>query len=262
MKKKVSYAILAVFIICIATFIIILQPYFKAAVGLGKVVKADSAEFQATIHLNPDTLSENERGLIDTLEWIFQAKEEDLLNLKFMGQRFEKEMTVRVYCNAVEYPLTEIYYGESQKTVNIKMFYEAIEESLPDKLWLLKVLMPEWNMEEETITFEQLEALGINLEALIPLEKGQDSESFSTIQCVYLLSRLEKEKDENGDIWFRGNYENYSVQFCVKENEEGTVIFLEGEAIEEEQKVRTFEADISVDYIYPATLGGTDSEEN
>ncbi len=244
MKKKVSYALFAASIICVVAFIIILQPYYKAAIGLGKVVKADSAEFQATIHLNPDTLSENERGLIDTLEWIFQVKEEDLLNLKFMGQRFEKETTVRVYCNAVEYPLTEINYGESKKTVNIKMFYEAIEESLPDKLWLLKVLMPEWNLEEETITFEQLEALGIDLEVLIPLEKWQNSESFSTIQCVYLLSRLEKEKDGNGNIWFLGNYENYSLRFCVKENEEGTVIFLEGEATGENQKIEKFEVDV------------------
>ena len=244
MKKKILPAFLAVFIICIAVTFILLQPYLKTAFGLGKVLNADSLEFHADVRLNPDALSENEKGLMDTLEWIFQVKEEDLLNLKFTGRRSENEMTVRVYCNAVEYPLTEIYYGENQKTINIKMFYEAIEESLPDKLWLLKMILPEWNLEEETITFEQLKDLGIDMEALIPLEKGQDSEAPSAMECIYMLSRLEKEKDENGDIWFRENYEDYSLRFCVKENEDGTVILLEGEAMEK-KKAETFEADIT-----------------
>lgn len=245
MKKKILCAFLAVFIICIAAAFILLQPYLKTAIGLGKVLNADSLEFHAEARLNPDALSENEKGLMDTLEWIFQVKEEDLLNLKFIGQNSENEMTARVYCNAVECPLTEINYGENQKTINIKMFYEAIEESLPDKLWLLKTLMPEWNLEEETVTFEQLKALGIDMEALIPLENVRNSETPSTMQYLYMLSRLEKEKDENGDIWFRVNYENYFLRFCVKENEDGTVILLEGEAMEEEQKAGSFEADIT-----------------
>lgn len=214
MKKKILCAFLAVFIICIAAAFILLQPYLKTAIGLGKVLNADSLEFHAEVRLNPDALSEN-------------------------------EMTAKVYCNAVECPLTEINYGENKKTINIKMFYEAIEESLPDKLWLLKTLMPEWNLEEETVTFEQLKALGIDMEALIPLENVRNSETPSTMQYLYMLSRLEKEKDENGDIWFRVNYENYFLRFCVKENEDGTVILLEGEAMEEEQKAGSFEADIT-----------------
>lgn len=245
MKKKILRAFLAVFIICIAAAFILLQPYLKTAWGMGKVLKADSLEFHATIHLNFDTLSENEKNLMSTLEWIFQVKEEDLLSLNFTGWRSENETTFKVYCNAVEYPLTEICYSENQRTINLKMFYEAIEESLPDKLWLLKMLLPEWNLEEETVTFEQLEALGIDLETLIPLEKGQHLEASSTIQYIYLLSRLEKEKDENGDVWFCGDYENYFLRFCVKEKEDGVVILLEGEAIEENQKVETFEADIT-----------------
>lgn len=243
MKKKILRVFLAILIICIAAAFILLQPYLKTAFGMEKVFHEDSLEFHATIHLNPDTLSENEKRLIDTLEWVFQVKEEDLLNLKFTGRRSENEMTVKVYCNAVEYPLTEINYGENQKTINIKMFYEAIEESLPDKLWLLKMILPEWNLEEETITFEQLKAMGIDMEALIPLEKGQELENLSVIHYFYLFSRLEKEKDENGHIWFRGNYENYSIRFCVKEN--GTVILLEGEAMEKDRKAESFEADIS-----------------
>ena len=232
MKKKVLYTFSMVFIICIAAAFILLRPYLKTALGLGKVLTADSLDFHATVRLNPDSLSENERGLLDTLEWIFQAKE-DLLNLKFTGRSSENEMTVKVYCNAVEYPLTEIHCTDNQKTINIKMFYEAIEKSLPDKLWLLKMILPEWK------------ALGIDMEALIPLEKVQDLEAPSAIECFYLLSRLEKEKDENGHIWFRGNYENYSIRFCVKEKEDGKVILLKGEGLEEDRKAESFEADIS-----------------
>lgn len=245
MKKKVLYTFSMIFIICIAAAFILLRPYLKTAFGLGKVLTADSLDFHAKVRLNPDSLSENERGLLDTLEWIFQAKEEDLLNLKFTGRSSENEMTVKVYCYAVEYPLTEIHCTDNQKTINIKMFYEAIEKSLPDKLWLLKMILPEWNLEEETVSFEQLKALGIDMEALIPLEKVQDLEAPSAIECFYLLSRLEKEKDENGHIWFRGNYENYSIRFCVKEKEDGTVILLKGEGLEEDRKAESFEADIS-----------------
>lgn len=245
MKKKILRTFLAVFLICIVVSFILLQPYLKTAFGIGKVLKGDTLEFHAAVCLNPDTLSENERGLIDTLEWIFQVKEEDLLNLKFTGRRSENEMTVKVYCDAVEYPLTEIYYGENKKTINIKMFYEAMEESLPDKLWLLKMILPEWNLEEETVTFEQLQAMGIDMETLIPLEKGQGLETPSALQYVYLLFQLEKEKDENGNIWFRGNYEDYTLRFCVKENENGEVIFLEGEATGENRRAESFEADIT-----------------
>ena len=74
MKKKVLYTFSMVFIICIAAAFILLRPYLKTAFGLGKVLTADSLDFHATVRLNPDSLSENERGLLDTLEWIFRQK--------------------------------------------------------------------------------------------------------------------------------------------------------------------------------------------
>ena len=245
MKKKIWCTVLAVFIIVTAIAFILLQPYLNTAIALGKAAKADSAEFHVEVCLNADTLSENEKGLINTLEWIFQVKEEDLLNLCFAGDKSENETTVTVYCNAVEHPLTEVYYGQNQRTVNIKMFYEAIEKSLPDKLWILKTLLPEWNLEEETVSFEQLETLGIDMEALVPFGKESDFETPSTIQCIYLLFQLEREKDENGDIWFLGDYEGYSIRFCAKEKEDSTVILLRGEAIGENQKIENFEADFT-----------------
>ncbi len=244
MKKKIFYFVLTVFMIVIAAVFILLQPYLKTAIALGKAVKADSTEFEAKVCLNADVLSENEKGFIDVLEWIFQVEEEELLNLRFTGSGAENERTVTVYCDAVKYPLTEIHYGEDQGTVNIKMFYEAVEESLPDKLWLLKTLLPEWDLEEETVSFEQLKALGIDLEALVPVGKTPDLKATSAMQYIYLLSRLEKEEDEKGDIWFLGNYENYSFRFCVKENEDGVLILLRGEAVGEDQKIKDFETDM------------------
>lgn len=245
MKKKVWCVVLAVFIIVTTVVFILVQPYLKAAAALGRAAKADLTEFHVEVRLNAETLSEEEKGLIDTLEWIFQVKEEDLLRLRFEGEKSGNETTVTVYCDAVEHPLTEVYYGENQKTVNIKMFYEAIEESLPDKLWLLKTLLPEWDLEEETVTFEQLETLGIDIDALVPLGKEKDFEIPATVQCIYLLSRLEKEKDETGDTWFRADYENYSIRFCAKENEDGTVIFLKGKTVGDNQKIESFEADFT-----------------
>lgn len=244
MKKKVFYFVLTVFMIVIAAVFILLQPYLKTAFSLGKALRADSTEFEAEVCLNAAALSENEKGFIDVLEWIFQVEGEELLNLRFTGSGTENKRTVTVYCDAVKCPLTEIYYGEDQGTVNMKMFYEAVEESLPDKLWLLKTLLPEWNLEEETVSFEQLKAFGIDLEDLVPFGKTPDLKETSTMQYIYLLSQLEKEKDEKGDVWFLGNYENYSFRFCVKENEDGVLILLRGETVGEDQKMKDFKTDI------------------
>lgn len=247
MKKKVFCFILMAFIIALAAIYIKLRPYLKTAAALENAAKADSLEFHAEVLLNAGALSENEQGFMNVLEWIFLVEEEDLLNLRFTGEKSENETAVTVYCNAVEHPLTEIYYGQEKRSVNIRMFYEAIEESLPDKLWLLKTLLPEWSMEEETVSFEQLESFGIDLEALFLFGKESDLEAPSMVQCIYLLSRLEKEEDGNGNIWFLADYGGYSVRFCAEEKEDGGIILIKGEAIGKDQKIDDFEADIAFD---------------
>lgn len=245
-KKKILYSAGIILLILLCVLFVWLFPYIKAAGILQKAESAQKITYDAFIHINSGSLSKEEKNLLDLLEQLLVVEEEDLLNLHFSGEACEEYVIADIYCQAFETPITEIYYSEDQKTLNLKMLYDTISQNLADELWLLKIVLPQWEFEEDYVTFEQLkETFGVDMETLIPIGELKDIKMPSMAESVYLLSKTSVEKDMEGNHRFTVNYKGYAGQFSVVEKNNLIVIQIEGRTERSDQKIGSFEAQLN-----------------
>ena len=240
-KKRALFVIGIIIAVFILAILIRMLPFIQTAMILQKAETAKKVTYEGDIHLNRDAFSDKEKDFLDILTQLLAVDEEDLLNLHLTGEFSEEYMIVDIYCQGFDSPVTEIYYSEEEKTINVKMLYDTITTNLSDELWILEIILPKWQFTNDYITFEQLEeAFGVDMEALFSIETWKDQENRSIWEYVVLLSKTDVEKDSEKNNWFKGNYQGYSIQFCAAEENHIVEIMIKGDAKKEVLKIDQF----------------------
>lgn len=244
-KKRALFAIGIIIAVFIFAIFVRMLPFIQTAIILQKAETAKKVTYNGNIHLNIESFSDEEKDFLNLLTQLLAVNEDDLLNLHLTGELSEEYITVDIYCQAFDSPITKIYYSEDQKTINVKMLYDTITTNLSDELWLLKMILPKWQFADDYITFEQLEeTFGVDIEALFSIENWKKEENLSIWEYVILLSKTDVKKDAEKNNWFKGNYQGYSIQFCVIEEKNTVEIIIKGTAENGTPKIEELDAQV------------------
>jgi len=245
-KKKILYCVGIILFILSCVLLIRFFPYIKTARILKEAKKADKITYDVSVHFDRDSLWEKEENFLKLLGQLLAVDEENLLNLRFSGEACEEYATGEIYCQAFDDPITEVYYSRDRKTINVKMLYDAISKNLSDDLWILKILLPQWQFEKDEITFEELEqTFGVDVETLIPIKKPEDIDDPSMMEMICFLSETDVEKDGEGNDWFKVDYEGYQILFSATRKDGTAEIQIEGSTESNDKKIGKFEAQLN-----------------
>ena len=258
MKKKIGITISIIFVILCFVLIIYLFPIIKVVQMFWNVSDTLQFHYQSSFDLKEEDLSEEQRNFINVLSSLLEVEKESCLLWNAEGMVYDNTGYVKLYCEAFENPITELYLTKEEQIINVGMFYRTIQSSIAENYMLLSKLLPDWNG-AEFISLEQIEEIfDVDLKDFLELENIEDwtmDRSWNSLLC---LNKMKKSFGEQSEVIFETQLEEGKVEFKFQKEEEVPTIEISILDSEEMENVVRSESSIVFDVVssvdVPTTL--------
>lgn len=244
MKKRYLAAGIVLAVLVLAGLWIL--PLLRAAGTLQRIAGGKSFTYQIEAALDSNGLSEEQNQFLTALSWLFGTDEKSCLTWQAAGKITDKCGYARLYSKGIEEPVTEVYFTQDQKVVNIKMLYEILQKNFGEEYPLLESILPKWEY-APYISMDQMEEIfETDLESMFQQSSFQFSK-MSAWQILMMLAKSEKTKGENGIQQFKTVWNGYQVVLEIGKKEGKPRINLQGMDSGGGKVLAAFQAEISAE---------------
>ena len=219
MKKKIGIIISIIFIILCLVATIYLFPIIKVVQMFWNVSETPQFHYQVSFDLKEEDLSEEQRNFVNILSLLLEIEKENCLLWNVEGIVYDNTGYVKLYCEAFENPITELYLTKEEQIINVGMFYHTMQSSIAENHRLLSKLLPDWNG-AEFISLEQVEEIfDINLKDFLELESVANWTMDGSWKSLLWLNKMKKSFGEQGEVIFETQLEEGKVEFKFQKQE-------------------------------------------
>lgn len=235
MKKKIGIMISIILVILCLVVTLYWFPIIKVVQMFWNVSDTLQFHYQSSFDLKEEDLSEEQRNFINVLSSLLEIEKEACLFWNAEGMVYDDTGYVKLYCEAFENPITELYLTKEEQIINVGMFYRTMQSSIEENHRLLSKLLPDWNG-AEFISLEQIEEIfDVDLKAFLELENIEDWTMDRSWKSLLSLNKMKKSFGKQGEVIFETQLEEGTVEFKFQKEEKVPtiqVLILDTEDIE------------------------------
>lgn len=243
MKKR--YFVIGVIIVAVATAGVWSFPLWHTAYLLQNLAKSESLECQIQVTLNQEGLFKGQKQLLHLLSRILKTEETDCLNWQAVGYTAGRKGYVRIYCDVLQEPVTEIYFSKDDTLVNVRMLYEVLQRNFVKEYPILGYMLPEWKY-GTYISLDQVQDIfQVDIKEIFQQNSFGNLTGQGFWKSLILLNRMERHRTKEGGWKFETVWNDYHTVLLIEREKQETGFKIEGTDREKTQKIAEFSFSLS-----------------
>lgn len=215
-KRYLAAGIGAVLALVLLTLLIFIFPLVQAAILLHDVSEFQGFEYEMSMELKEENLSESQKKWFSSLAWALGDEENSGMSFQIAGRVSDSLAYGQVYYEGYEEPVTELFFRQGEGRINVKMLYDSIRENLIVQHPLLGAGLWEWEYGEYLSSSQIEEIFQVDFAELFQAEELTGNHNRSFWESFRMLLGMESKKGADGGRQFETELGEYHVLLEIK----------------------------------------------